>query len=90
VRSSPESDRTNMELTLVGALAGLLITSMPTPPEIRERLTVLTGSQHESSARPAEGADKLAVAVMQRFADRFARERSGLEKQRESGDNLSS
>jgi hypothetical protein len=46
--------------------------------------------QHESSARPAEGADKLVDAVLQRLADGFASERSGLEKQWDSGDNLSS
>jgi hypothetical protein len=39
--------------------------------------------------RTAEGADKLVAAVMQRFADGFANERSGLEKQWDSGDNVS-
>jgi hypothetical protein len=36
-----------------------------------------------------EGADKLVAAVMQRLADGFANERSGLEKQWDSGDNVS-
>ena len=36
-----------------------------------------------------EGADKLVAAVMQRLAEGFANERSGLEKQWESGDNVS-
>ena len=36
-----------------------------------------------------EGADKLVAAVMQRLAEGFANERTGLEKQWESGDNVS-
>jgi hypothetical protein len=36
-----------------------------------------------------EGADTLVAAVMQRLAEGFANERSGLEKQWESGDNVS-
>lgn len=36
-----------------------------------------------------EGADKLVAAVMQRLAEGFAHERSGLEKQWDSGDNVS-
>ena len=36
-----------------------------------------------------EDADKLVAAVMQRLAEGFANERSGLEKQWESGDNVS-
>jgi hypothetical protein len=36
-----------------------------------------------------EEADKLVAAVMQRLAEGFANERSGLEKQWESGDNVS-
>jgi hypothetical protein len=39
--------------------------------------------------RTVEGADKLVAAVMQRLAEGFASERSGLEKQWESGDNVS-
>jgi hypothetical protein len=39
--------------------------------------------------RTVEGADKLVAAVMQRLADGFAQERSGLEKQWDSGDNVS-
>ena len=39
--------------------------------------------------RTVEGADKLVAAVMQRLADGFANERSGLEKQWDSGDNVS-
>jgi hypothetical protein len=36
-----------------------------------------------------EGADKLVAAVMQRLAEGFANERSGLEKQWDRGDNVS-
>jgi hypothetical protein len=36
-----------------------------------------------------EGADKLVAAVMQRLAEGFANERSGLEKQWDSGDKVS-
>jgi hypothetical protein len=36
-----------------------------------------------------EGADKLVAAVMQRLAEGFANERTGLEKQWDRGDNVS-
>jgi hypothetical protein len=39
--------------------------------------------------RTVEDADKLVAAVMQRLADGFANERSGLEKQWDSGDHVS-
>ena len=39
--------------------------------------------------RTVEGADKLVAAMMQRLADGFANERSGLEKQWDSGDDVS-
>jgi hypothetical protein len=39
--------------------------------------------------RTVEGADKLVAAVMQRLSEGFANERSGLEKQWDSGDNVS-
>ena len=39
--------------------------------------------------RTVEDADKLVAAVMQRLAESFANERSGLEKQWDSGDNVS-
>ena len=47
-----------------------------------------TGFVHEPR-QTVEGADKLVAAVMQRLAEGFANERSGLKKQRESGDNVS-
>ena len=39
--------------------------------------------------RTVEGADKLVAAVMQRLAESFANERSGLEKQWDRGNNVS-
>jgi len=39
--------------------------------------------------RTVEEADKLVAAVMQRLAESFANERSGLEKQWDRGDNVS-
>jgi hypothetical protein len=39
--------------------------------------------------RTVEDADKLVAAVMQRLAEGFANERSGLEKEWDSGDNVS-
>jgi hypothetical protein len=39
--------------------------------------------------RTVEDADKLVAAVVQRLAEGFANERSGLEKQWDSGDNVS-
>lgn len=39
--------------------------------------------------RAVEGADKLVASVMQRLAEGFANERSGLEKQWDSGNNVS-
>src|ERR1700693_845125 len=39
--------------------------------------------------RPVEDADKLVASVMQRLAEGFANERSGLEKQWGQGDNVS-
>src|SRR6476620_7003801 len=40
--------------------------------------------------RAVEDADKLVASVMQRLAEGFANERSGLEKQWDGGDNVSS
>ena len=39
--------------------------------------------------RTVEGADKLVAAVLQRLTEGFANERSGLEKQWDHGDNVS-
>jgi hypothetical protein len=50
--------------------------------------TIQTGFVDEPR-RTVEGADKLVAAVMQRLAEGFANERSGLEKQWDRGDNVS-
>jgi hypothetical protein len=50
--------------------------------------TVQTGFVDEPRRTVAD-ADKLVAAVMQRLAEGFANERSGLEKQWDSGDNVS-
>ena len=43
----------------------------------------------DAPRRTVEEADKLVAAVMQRLAEGFANERSGLEKKWETGDNVS-
>ena len=50
--------------------------------------TVQTGFVDEPR-RTVEEADKLVAAAMQRLAESFANERSGLEKQWDHGDNVS-
>jgi hypothetical protein len=50
--------------------------------------TIQTGFVDEPR-RTVEGADKLVAAVMQRLTEGFANERSGLEKQWDHGDNVS-
>ena len=50
--------------------------------------TIQTGFVDEPR-QTVEGADKLVAAVMQRLAEGFANERSGLEKQWDRGDNVS-
>jgi hypothetical protein len=50
--------------------------------------TIQTGFVDEPR-HTVEGADKLVAVVMQRLAEGFANERSGLEKQWDLGDNVS-
>jgi hypothetical protein len=50
--------------------------------------TIQTGFVDEPR-RTVEDADKLVAAVVQRLAEGFANERSGLEKRWDSGDNVS-
>jgi hypothetical protein len=64
--------------------------SEPEMGDFRSQWSKLHAEFVDEPRRAVEGADKLVAAVMQRLADGFASERSGLEKQRESGDNLSS
>ena len=78
------------------ALAKTAADSEPTPlfsePEMgdfRSQWSKLQTGFVDEPRRTVEGADKLVAAVMQRLADGFANERSGLEKQWDSGDNVS-
>lgn len=57
--------------------------------DFRSQWSILQTGFVDEPRQTVEGADKLVAAVMQRLADGFANERSGLEKQWESGDNVS-
>jgi hypothetical protein len=63
--------------------------SEPEMGDFRSQWSKLQAGFVDEPRRAVEGADKLVAAVMQRLADGFASERSGLEKQWESGDNVS-
>ena len=75
---------------------GAATVSEPTPlfsePEMvdfRSQWSKLQTGFVDEPRRTVEDADKLVAAVMQRLAEGFANERSGLEKQWDSGDNVS-
>ena len=57
--------------------------------EFRSQWSKIQTGFVDEPRRTVEDADKLVAAVMQRLAEGFANERSGLEKQWESGDNVS-
>ncbi len=57
--------------------------------EFRSQWSKLQTGFVDEPRRTVEEADKLVAAVMQRLAQGFANERSGLEKQWESSDNVS-
>jgi hypothetical protein len=57
--------------------------------DFRSQWSGLQNGFVDEPRRTVEGADKLVAAVMQRLAEGFAKERSGLEKQWDSGDNVS-
>ena len=70
--------------------------SKPTPlfsePEMGDFRTQWSNLQTgfvDEPRRTVEDADKLVASVMQRLAEGFANERSGLEKQWDRGDNVS-
>jgi hypothetical protein len=63
--------------------------SEPEMADFRSQWSKLQTGFVDEPRRTVEGADKLVAAVMQRLADGFANERSGLEKQWDSGDNVS-
>jgi hypothetical protein len=57
--------------------------------EFRSQWSKIQTGFVDEPRRTVENADKLVAAVMQRLAEGFANERSGLEKQWDSGDNVS-
>jgi hypothetical protein len=57
--------------------------------EFRSKWSALQTGFVDEPRQTVEGADKLVASVMQRLAEGFARERSGLEKQWVRGDNVS-
>jgi hypothetical protein len=63
--------------------------SEPEMVEFRSQWSKLQTGFVDEPRRTVEDADKLVAAVMQRLAEGFANERSGLEKQWDSGDNVS-
>ena len=63
--------------------------SEPEMGDFRSQWSKLQTGFVDEPRRTVEDADKLVAAVMQRLAEGFANERSGLEKQRDNGDNLS-
>jgi hypothetical protein len=70
--------------------------SKPTPlfseaemGEFRSRWSNIQTGFVDEPRRTVEDADKLVASVLQRLAEGFANERSGLEKQWDQGDNVS-
>lgn len=57
--------------------------------EFRSRWSNIQAGFVDEPRRTVEDADKLVAAVMQRLAEGFANERSGLEKQWDQGDSVS-
>jgi hypothetical protein len=63
--------------------------SEPEMRDFRSRWSKLQTGFVDEPRRTVEDADKLVAAVMRRLAEGFANERSGLEKQWDRGDNVS-
>jgi len=57
--------------------------------EFRARWSTVQTGFVDEPRRTVQDADKLVASVMQRLAEGFANERSGLEKQWDQGDNVS-
>ena len=57
--------------------------------EFRSQWSKIQSGFVDEPRRTVEDADKLVAAVMQRLAEGFSNERSGLEKQWDRGDNVS-
>jgi hypothetical protein len=63
--------------------------SAPEMGDFRSRWSELQTGFVDGPRRTVEDADKLVAAVMQRLTEGFANERSGLEKEWNCGDNVS-
>ena len=63
--------------------------SEPEMVDFRSQWSKIQTAFVDEPRRTVEDADKLVAEVMQRLAEGFANERSGLEKQWDSGDNVS-
>ena len=63
--------------------------SEPEMGDFRSQWSKLQTGFVDEPRRTVEGADKLVAAVLQRLTEGFANERSGLEKQWDRGDNVS-
>ena len=63
--------------------------SEPEMGDFRSQWSKIQTGFVDEPRRTVEGADKLVATVMQRLAEGFANERSGLEKQWDRGDNVS-
>ena len=61
----------------------------PEMVDFRSQWSKLQTGFVDEPRRTVEDADKLVASVMQRLAEGFANERSGLEKQWDRGDNVS-
>jgi hypothetical protein len=70
-------------------LEPLPLFSEPELGAFRSQWSKLQSGFVDEPRRTVEDADKLVAAVMQRLAEGFANERSGLEKQWDRGDNVS-
>lgn len=73
-----------------GAASGPLpLFSEPEMEDFRSQWSKVQTGFVDEPRLTVEGADKLVASVMQRLAEGFAAERSGLEKQWDRGDNVS-
>jgi hypothetical protein len=74
---------------VAAASAPMPLFSEPEMGDFRSQWSKLQTGFVDEPRRTVEDADKLVAAVMQRLAEGFANERSGLEKQWDRGDNVS-
>jgi hypothetical protein len=91
-----QPDGPKLEVQEPETLARAAAVSEPTPlftesemADFRSQWSKVQTGFVDEPRRTVEDADKLVAAVMQRLAEGFANERSGLEKQWDGGDNVS-